>query len=98
MTSPANDVWWTGSTSSTLETFTIQGLIWNDTNADGVHQPSEPFIANAFANLRTCNDDWIQTAWSNEFGHYEFEGVEEGHYYVQFLMPSRQCKSENSNS
>lgn len=63
-------------------------------NNDGVHQPSEPPLVNASADLRYCDDAWVQTAFSDQDGNYKFEGVEVGRYYVEFILPSRQCKFE----
>ena len=62
--------------------------MWADMNKDGVRQPFEPPLANTTANLRYCDEALAQTAFTDANGTYMFEGVEEGRYYVEFILPS----------
>jgi hypothetical protein len=67
--------------------------MWIDSNADGLYQNSEPPATGTFANLRSCADDkWVSTTSSNGSGQYQFLGVAEGEYYVEFFLPSNTCE------
>jgi hypothetical protein len=82
------------STSSTTSTFTIQGYRWIDTNNDGIYQFSESPAPVGFINLRNCSDDQrVKTAQSSSNGLYQFLGIPEGEYYIQFFRPSHECTS-----
>ncbi|KAL7487108.1 hypothetical protein ACHAW6_012710 [Cyclotella cf. meneghiniana] len=79
----------TGGFVTFPEYATVQGLMWIDSNGDGLYQNSEPPATGTFANLRSCADDkWVSTTYSNGSGQYQFIGVEEGEYYVEFFLPS----------
>ncbi|KAL3783422.1 hypothetical protein HJC23_002849 [Cyclotella cryptica] len=68
---------------------TVQGYMWIDSNGDGLFQSSEPPATGTFANLRFCADDkWVATTTSNGSGQYQFLGVAEGEYFVEFFPPS----------
>lgn len=67
------------------EYYTVQGIMWIDENKNGLYESSEPPAAGTFANLRQCDDRWVQTTSSNEVGQYQFLGVTEGEYYVEFF-------------
>lgn len=42
-----------------------------------------------FVNLRECeNDRWKATTTSSAIGQYQFTGVEEGEYYIDFFKPN----------
>ena len=74
---------------------TVQGLMWIDTNKNGLYETNtEPPATGTYANLRQCGDDkWIQTTSTNGNGQYQFLGVEEGEFYVEFFRPSEECES-----
>jgi hypothetical protein len=72
---------------------TIQGFLWIDENKNGLYETTEPPAAGTFANLRHCDNRWVQTTSSNGNGQYQFLGVEEGEYYVEFFRPSENCES-----
>eukprot|EP00956_Cyclotella_meneghiniana_P030488 scaffold76907_cov79-Cyclotella_meneghiniana.AAC.1 len=67
------------------EYYTVQGIMWIDENENGLYESSEPPAAGTFANLRQCDDKWVQTTSSNAVGQYQFLGVTEGEYYVEFF-------------
>jgi hypothetical protein len=72
---------------------TIKGLMWIDTNGNGLYETSEPPAVGTYATLNKCDDKWVQTTDSNANGQYIFSGVEEGEYYIQFFRPSENCES-----
>jgi hypothetical protein len=83
----------TGGLMAFQEFVTIKGYMWIDSNGDGLYQSSEPPAQATYANLRTCEDDkWVSTTSSNGAGQYQFVGIEEGEYYVEFFKPSNNCK------
>ena len=72
----------------------VRGFMWIDTNKNGLFETTEPSATGTFANLRQCEDDkWMQTTSTNGNGQYQFLGVEEGEYYVEFFRPSEECET-----
>lgn len=71
---------------------TVQGVMWIDTNKNGLYETNEPPAVGTFANLLQCDDKWVQTTSSNVNGQYQFLGVQEGEYYVQFFKPTDNCE------
>lgn len=68
---------------------TIQGLLWLDENENGLFEPTEIPMQGLFVNLRECSTStWIETTTSTAAGQYQFTGVEEGDYYIQFFKPA----------
>ena len=69
--------------------FTIQGLLWLDTDADGLFDAAdETLLDDVYVNLRKCEGDkWEQTVTTNARGKYQFFSDEPGEYYVEFFMP-----------
>mmetsp|Transcript_10321 Transcript_10321/g.18619 ORF Transcript_10321/g.18619 Transcript_10321/m.18619 type:complete len:905 (+) Transcript_10321:164-2878(+) len=68
---------------------TIQGLLWLDENEDGLFEPSETPMEGLFVNLRECEGDiWKATTKTSAIGQYQFVGIEEGEYYVDFFKPN----------
>jgi len=72
-------------------TVTIQGLTWLDTNENGLFETSEPPMEGLFVNLREClNDRYKATTSTSAIGQFQFVGVQEGEYYVDFFKPNPQ--------
>mmetsp|Transcript_19574 Transcript_19574/g.42520 ORF Transcript_19574/g.42520 Transcript_19574/m.42520 type:complete len:872 (+) Transcript_19574:244-2859(+) len=68
---------------------TIQGLLWLDENENGLFETTEPPMESLFVNLRECDKDrWKATTTTNKIGQYQFVGVDEGEYYVDFFKPN----------
>lgn len=86
----------TAPTGTTFMAFpeyaTVQGFMWIDLNKNGLYETNEPPAAGTFANLKRCNDKWVQTTSSNVNGQYQFLAVEEGDYYVEFFRPGENCE------
>ena len=82
-------------TQPTIATFpaaiTIQGLLWLDENENGLYETDdEPPLEGIFVNLRKCDgkDTYVSTKTTTSIGQYQFTGIEEGTYFVDFFKPS----------
>ncbi|KAL7506302.1 hypothetical protein ACHAXN_003593, partial [Cyclotella atomus] len=53
---------------------TVKGLMWIDTNGNGLYETNEPPAVGTFVNLKQCDDKWVQTQQSNANGQYQFIG------------------------
>jgi len=78
----------------TIATFpaniTIQGLLWLDENENGLYETDEETpLENIFVNLRKCDGNtYVSTKTTNSNGQYQFTGIDEGEYFVEFFKPS----------
>jgi hypothetical protein len=70
----------------------VEGLMWIDTNGNGLYETNEPPAVGTFVNLKQCDEKWVQTQQSNANGQYQFIGVAECEYYVEFFMPDDSCE------
>lgn len=65
----------------------IGDFIWDDTNADGVQDPGEPGIGGVTVALWTAVDSApgavLATTQTDAAGHYLFDGLAAGSYFVQ---------------
>ena len=53
----------------------VEGMIWNDQTPDGIHQSSEPGIANVTVKLYNSANTVIGTTTTNTTGHYIFNNI-----------------------
>lgn len=65
----------------------MHGLVWADTDADGLRAPGEAGRPGVTVQLLQ-GDRVIATTTSDATGHYTFPGVAPGTYSVQFVAPS----------
>lgn len=65
----------------------IGDFVWDDLNANGIQDLGEPGIPNAL--VRLFNQAGVQVAFrvTNPLGHYEFNNLPEGTYYLKFDIP-----------
>jgi len=75
-------------TRTILESYTIQGLVWEDSNRNGLYDQSEPVIESAKVNLRRCDSVWVKTISTDDVGQFMFIGVDDGDYLLEFVKPS----------
>jgi uncharacterized protein (DUF2141 family) len=67
----------------------ISGLIWYDTDQDGIQDDAEPGIAGVTVNLTDPGTGRvIATSCTDGRGRYEFTGLESGDYVVTYILPS----------
>jgi gliding motility-associated-like protein len=62
----------------------IGNYVWNDTNHDGIQDPTESGIANVTVYLLNSAGDTIATTTTNGSGFYVFNNVPEGDYQIAF--------------
>ena len=63
--------------------------VWNDLNGDNLQTAGEPGVAGVTVQLynKTTNA-LLQTAVTDAFGYYNFNGLSGGTYYIKFTLPS----------
>jgi len=73
----------TGGATSTLGQF-----VWNDLNGNGVQDSGEPGLGGVQVTLVTSTGVVVATQTTTETGHFLFENVVPGSYYIEFATPS----------
>jgi hypothetical protein len=66
----------------------IQGTAFQDLNRNGVQDPGEAGLANMQLYLFDGDGQYLGVAYSSASGSYEFTGLADGAYRVQFASPS----------
>jgi hypothetical protein len=64
----------------------IGDTVWVDKNGNGLQEPGEPGLPDFSVQLLDCNDNLVATTITNEFGKYEFNGLNPGNYRIKFLL------------
>jgi hypothetical protein len=67
---------------------TLEGLVWNDTNANGLQDSGEPGLGNIMVYLYQQNNFLINTTTTNNNGYYHFTNLVTGAYYLQITLRS----------
>ena len=63
-------------------------LVWEDMDADGIQDPTEPGLANVVVRLLDGADAVIATTVTDGGGNYLFENLTPGTYKVRFVLPA----------
>jgi hypothetical protein len=66
----------------------VGGVVWNDTNANGLHDSGEQGVAGVVVQLFDANNNLIASLTTDANGNYLFTGLTPGQYYVQFTPPA----------
>ena len=66
----------------------IFGTAFKDLNRDGVAQPDEPVLADQQLYLFDVGGNYLATTKSDAAGRYEFAGLADGDYRVEYAAPS----------
>ncbi|MEL1145889.1 SdrD B-like domain-containing protein, partial [Staphylococcus epidermidis] len=69
-------------------TYNLGDYVWEDTNKDGIQDDSEKGISGVKVTLKDKNGNAIGTTTTDVSGHYQFKGLENGSYTVEFETPS----------
>jgi len=64
---------------------TIGNLVWRDTNGNGLQDPAEPGAAAVEVALYQEDGTLVETTTTDELGHYDFENVLAGRFFLQFV-------------
>lgn len=79
------------SDGAIVSTGAIGDYVWMDTNHNGIQDEGEPGIANATVSLYELKPNnyrtKIQQQYSDASGHYRFENLSAGQYYVTVSVP-----------
>jgi hypothetical protein len=65
---------------------TLEGLVWNDKNANGLQDTGEPGLNNIVVHLYQQNNFLINTTTTNNKGYYQFNNSATGSYYLQVTL------------
>lgn len=77
-----------GLHSKTSNQFSISGLAWNDTNFNGIQNPSEIGIEYVVVNLYKAGEKVrIKFNITNSTGYYKIENIDPGYYEIRFITP-----------
>lgn len=83
----------------------LTGFVWHDANQDGVQDKKEMGVANVVVNLYDAAKVLVNTAITDETGHYHFESLVPGDYYVHLeelqgyvISPQNNSKDEALDS
>ncbi len=66
---------------------TLGDWVWNDLNNDGVQDIGEPGVPNVTVKLFTQSGQLLETKITNSDGKYEFTGLRQRLYFIQFSLP-----------
>ncbi|HYT94064.1 MAG TPA: SdrD B-like domain-containing protein, partial [Gemmataceae bacterium] len=70
-----------------LTASSVQGYIWNDTDSDGIQDNDEYPVPYAEVSLYDSSANLVATTTADDSGHYEFDLLSAGDYYVTFTLP-----------
>ena len=62
----------------------IEGIVWYDSNGNGIREEGEPPIKGVEVVLKMTNNTVVDTVETGEDGKYVFKNLEEGDYRVEF--------------
>lgn len=66
----------------------FEGLVWKDTNKNGLQNSNEPGLGGVQVQLYDSDGNVTQTSTTNAQGKYLFENVQPGTYYLKFTVLS----------
>ncbi|WP_196199036.1 SdrD B-like domain-containing protein, partial [Staphylococcus epidermidis] len=79
--------------------YSVGDYVWEDTNKDGIQDDNEKGISNVKVTLKNKNGDTIGTTTTDSNGKYEFTGLENGDYTIEFETPEGYTSTkQNSGS
>jgi PKD repeat protein len=65
---------------------TLEGLVWDDTNANGLQDKGEPGMNTITIHLYLQDNFLINTTTTNSKGYYHFTNLPKGAYYLQVTL------------
>lgn len=75
----------------------IYGLIWLDTDEDGIYLDTDELLSDVTVELYNEEDELIQSITSSK-GVYGFENIEQGSYYIKFLSNTGYAITEKNTT
>ncbi|MFH1891526.1 MAG: SdrD B-like domain-containing protein [Candidatus Zixiibacteriota bacterium] len=71
-----------------VEYSSINGVVWEDDDQDGILDPGETGISGIRVNLYDCQDVLLDSTLSNQSGSYKYDSLLAGDFVVEFMAPS----------
>jgi len=62
--------------------------VWLDANANGIWDSGESGIQGVIVRLHECTGEILASTTTDATGHYRFENLLPGDYYVEFILPA----------
>ncbi|MGX7358918.1 SdrD B-like domain-containing protein, partial [Dolosigranulum pigrum] len=78
--------------------YSIGNYVWHDENRDGIQQQNELGIPNVEVRLLNNLGETIRTTRTNAKGHYEFNELSNGLYFVEFSTPEGFVPTEKNTN
>ena len=66
----------------------IEGLVWDDSNANGLQNEGESGIQNVMVHLYQSDNLLLNTTTTNSKGCYSFMKIHTGEYYLKVVLPT----------
>ncbi|MBU2447491.1 MAG: CIA30 family protein [Bacteroidetes bacterium] len=89
LSSGENDMTWdAGMFIPPVPKASIGDKVWLDENKNGIQDFGEVGVSGIVVKLFKCNDQFVAQTTTNGNGIYKFENIENGQYYVQFVLNS----------
>ena len=77
------------SAEPALESGSISGIAWDDSDRDGYHSARESGLRNVLVDLYSCDGNWVEGVRTNAIGVYAFDGLSpRDSYFVKFSASS----------
>jgi hypothetical protein len=73
----------------------VSGVVWQDTDADGIRETGESFVQGIEVRLYTSTGALVATQTTGSNGAYQFASVANGSYYVQFISGTRSISPQD---
>jgi len=65
-----------------MESTSLRSIAWEDENADGIRQLSEPRLRDIRIELMNEQGEVIDSTWTNHRGKYAFQQLDSGNYFI----------------
>lgn len=65
----------------------VGGYLWNDANGNGIQDAGEYGVPYVEVSLYSTSGDFVAVTTTDDTGHYTFDTVLPGNYYVAFTQP-----------
>jgi len=85
------------ASAQTVGNSAIKGIVYNDTNKDGIHQLNESGIQGLSVELHAADGSLVSTLITDHNGYFNFTGLAAGQYTVYVVIPQGYTNSSANN-